>query len=191
MDPCVSSNLLYTTEAQYTGKHLLRYVVKRQKKGIGAARSSLPTPSLCPLLAVTMYGEIASDMYDHVKDLAIRRVEHSSEITLQGVSPSGVVVVMGDDIKSPSPAKAFFRLASGTAIPHAKLALGSLSSSDHKTRPGTYSNMDHLKGGGQGPSETARRGRKRELGEALRRGGGRRETLQVIIGARWKTWETG
>ena len=69
VNPCASSNL--ENEARHTGKHLTDAVEWKNNKCWGSFHSLLP-------LAMSMCGEVGSDVHALVKELAIRRVEHRS-----------------------------------------------------------------------------------------------------------------
>ena len=74
INPCAISNL--ENEARHAGKHLID-AAKRKKNKFWC---SLPaTYSLLPL-AMSTCGEVGSDVHALTRELAIRRVEHTSEI---------------------------------------------------------------------------------------------------------------
>ena len=74
VNPCASSNLEST--ARHAGKNLADEIERKKKK----YRGSFPaTYSLLPL-AMSTCGEVGSDVHALSKELAIRRVEHRSEI---------------------------------------------------------------------------------------------------------------
>ena len=74
VNPCASSNL--GNEARHVGKHFADAVEQKKNK----YRGSFPaTYSLLPL-AVSTCGEVGSDVHALMKELAIRRIEHRSEI---------------------------------------------------------------------------------------------------------------
>ena len=74
VNPCVSSNL--ENSAREAGKHLTDAVERKNNK----YRGSFPaTYSLLPL-AMSTCGEVSPDVHALYKELAIRRVEHSSEV---------------------------------------------------------------------------------------------------------------
>ena len=74
VDPYASSNL--ENAARHAGKHLADAVERKKNKH----RGSFPaTYSLLPL-AMSTCGEVGPDVHALIKELAIRRVEHRSEI---------------------------------------------------------------------------------------------------------------
>ena len=83
VNPCASSNL--GNAARYIGKHLADAVERENSK----YRGSFPaTYSLLPL-AMPTCGEIGSDVPALITKIAIRRVEHKSEIYTKRVPTSG------------------------------------------------------------------------------------------------------
>ena len=73
-NPCASSNL--ENAARHTGKHLADAVERKKNK----YRCSFPASySLLPL-AMSTCDEVGSGVHALMKELAIRRVEHRSEI---------------------------------------------------------------------------------------------------------------
>ena len=73
VNPCAGSNM--GDAARHIGKHLADAVERKKNK----YRGSFPaTYSLLPL-AMSTCGEVDSDVYALIKELAIRRVEHRSE----------------------------------------------------------------------------------------------------------------
>ena len=74
VNPCASYNL--GNAARHVGKHLADAVERKKNK----LRGSFPvTYSLLPL-AMSTRGEVGSDVHALIKELAIRRVQHRSEI---------------------------------------------------------------------------------------------------------------
>ena len=73
VNPCAGSNLGNT--ARHVGKHLADAVERKKYKYRG---SSPATYSLLPL-AMSICGEVGSDVHALIKEVAIRRVEHKSE----------------------------------------------------------------------------------------------------------------
>ena len=74
VDPCARSNL--ENAARHAGKELADAVERKKNK----YRGSFPaTFSLLPL-AMSTCGEVGSDVHALIKELAIRRVDHRSEI---------------------------------------------------------------------------------------------------------------
>ena len=74
VNPFVSSNLENAT--RHAGKYLANAVERKENKYWGSFPA---TYSFLPLTMSTC-GEVGSDMYALIKELAIRRVEHRSEI---------------------------------------------------------------------------------------------------------------
>ena len=73
VNPCAGSNL--GNAARHVGKHLADVVERKKNK----YRGSFPaTYSLLPL-AMSICGDVGSDVYALIKELAIRRVQHRSE----------------------------------------------------------------------------------------------------------------
>ena len=73
VNPCVGSNL--GNAARHVGKHLADAVERKKNK----YRGSFPaTYSLLPL-AMSICGEVGSDVHVLIKELALRRVQHRSE----------------------------------------------------------------------------------------------------------------
>ena len=76
--PCASSNL--ENAARHAGTHLTDAVKRKKNKDDG---SYLSTHSLL-LLAMSTCGEVDSNVHTFIKELAIKRVEHRSEIHSNG-----------------------------------------------------------------------------------------------------------
>ena len=74
VNPYASSNL--ENAARHAGKHLADAVERKKDK----YRGSFPATYSLLSLAMETCGEIGSDLHALIKELAIRRVEHRSEI---------------------------------------------------------------------------------------------------------------
>ena len=73
VNPCAGSNL--GNAARHVGKHLADAVELKKKK----YRGSFPATYSLPPLAMSICGDVGSDVHALIKELAIRRVQHRSE----------------------------------------------------------------------------------------------------------------
>ena len=73
VNPCAGSNL--GNAARHVGKHLADAVERKKKK----YRGSFPATYSLPPLAMSICGDVGSDVHALIKELAIRRVQHRSE----------------------------------------------------------------------------------------------------------------
>ena len=73
VNPCAGSNL--GNAARHVGKHLADAVERKKNK----YRGSFPATYSLLALAMSTCGDVGSDVYALIKELAIRRVQHRSE----------------------------------------------------------------------------------------------------------------